>query len=162
MTNPADETIQVCRLYEPDVPRAVIRELWDYLSDDSDASPDDFEPRLDESSRWYVSIEDDEIVGVYWLRRINHLTWEAHTNIRKQYWGTDKGLPHTKEALRVSAIDTEAEKIITIVPEFCKQVLALTEKLGFELEGRRVGSFQKNGKTFDEIYLGISRNRIYE
>jgi RimJ/RimL family protein N-acetyltransferase len=149
--------MEIGRIYDPAIVQLVVKELWDVLSDDSDIQPEDYEPRFDNDSRWYVSVEDDDVIGVYWLRRINHITWEAHTNIRKKYWGTGKAIPHATKVLELMFEDSGAEKIIAVIPEPYTQVTEFVEKLGFTQEGRRTQSFRKNGETYDELYYGKHR-----
>lgn len=115
----------------------------------------DWEPRIDDESRWYVSHEDNDVVGVYWARKVNHVTWEVHTNVRREYWGSGKGLPHSSAALDHIIQDTGARKIIACIPESSPQVLKVADALGFKREGRREKSFQKDGVLYDEIYFGL-------
>ena len=151
--------IKVNRIDWPEIIKLVIGELWEHLRDDSDVSKEDFDPRIDEDSRWYVSVEDDDVVGVYWLRRINHITWEGHVNIRPKYWASGKSLPHAQKVLQFMWEDSGAEKIIAIIPDSSPRVIDFIQELGFNIEGRRIDSYRKDGETYDEIYFGIQQDR---
>ena len=153
--------MQFGRTYDADIISLVIRELWDALSDDATeySDPSDFVPRIDEDSRWYISVEDNDVVGVYWLRRLNHITWEGHVNVRPKYWASGKSLPHAQAVLEFMWEDSGAEKIVATIPDSSKQVVKFIQTLGFTKEGRRTDSFQKNGKLYDELYFGITLKR---
>lgn len=152
--------IQVDRLHNNLVPNAVVRELWDYLSDDSPIEPWEFDARVDETSRWYASWEDAELLGVYWARQLNHVTWEIHTNVRLAWWGSGKTVPHAKATLQFIFDDTGAHKMNAIIPETATHVLRYAKEVGFVEEGRSKESLMKNGKLQDQIYLGITKDSI--
>jgi RimJ/RimL family protein N-acetyltransferase len=136
---------------------SVVTDVWGALEDDAKVNPIDWKPRIDDESRWYASYTDeDEIVGVYWARKINHVTWEVHTNVRRKFWGSGEGLPHSRAALAHIIQDTGARKIVAVIPESSPQVLKVADTLGFKREGRREKSFQKDGVLYDEIYFGLS------
>lgn len=134
----------------------VVRELWDYLRDDTTMSPEDFHAFLDDDARWYVSWEDGDIVGVYYAHRINTATWEVHTHVRPKFWGSGKGLSHSRAGLDAIIADTRALKIIATIPASAGPVLQVAESLGFEREGRRKESFLRDGILHDEIIFGLS------
>jgi len=152
--------ITVTRLESPELPEEVVKELWDYLKDDAELSKDEYTARLDDNSRWYVSGEDDEVVGVYWLRKLNHVTWEIHTNVRMKFWGTGKALPHAKTALDFIFDESGARKIVATIPETAPHVLAYAKQVGFTEEGRMTGSFLKDDILYDQIHLGITHREI--
>lgn len=139
----------------------VIGEVWDYISDDA-LTPDQhasWRPRIDDGSRWYISLEGDEVVGVHWMRRVNAITWEAHANIRPKFWGNKLGTEHCRHAFKGMMTDTGAQKVILLVPDNCPQVQRMAESLGFRQEGRQVASFLKNGKVYDQVHYGITRKQ---
>jgi RimJ/RimL family protein N-acetyltransferase len=150
-------SIKVSRVEKPEIVKLVIGELWDNLIDDSDVTKGDFDPRMDDSSRWYSSTETGDVVGVYWLRRINHITWEGHVNIRPKYWGSGLSLPHAQKVLQYMWEDSGAEKIVATIPDESPHVIDFILKLGFNIEGRRTNSYRKGGKTYDEVYFGIQQ-----
>jgi RimJ/RimL family protein N-acetyltransferase len=107
-----------------------------------------------------VSRQDGEVVGVYWLRRLNNITWEIHTNVRLKHWGTGLALPHAKASLRFIFEESGAKKIVANIPLSSKPVLDYAEAVGFRREGVRQDSFQLDGTVYDEIYLGIKLDEI--
>lgn len=137
--------------------RDVIGQVWDYISDDSEFGFAGFEPRIDDDSRWYLASHEGRIVGAFWMRRVNHITWEAHANVVPSHWGDGKGTEVCRKALDVMIEDTGAKKVVAQIPTLCKPVLRMAEGIGFEREGVSVRAWQKNGKLYDVIHLGITR-----
>lgn len=135
----------------------VLGEVWHFISDDTKQTVDEFEPRFDDGSRWYVAYEDGEILGAFWARRINHITWELHANIRPAIWGHKRGTEICREALEKMMEDTGGLKFVATIPDNCPQVQEMAEAIGFEREGASVRSWQKNGELYDQVYYGITR-----
>ena len=135
----------------------VMEEVWDYLVDDSPLRFEAYEPRLSNDSRWYVSTEGDDIVGAYWARRLNWVTWEVHANVRPKYWGDKNGTKHCKAALDLIFEDTGAQKIVATIPDSSPVVQDTAEAIGFRREGVMTLSFQKEGKLYDQTHFGITR-----
>lgn len=135
----------------------VIGEVWEFIKDDSPEELSNWLPRLTDDSRWYISTEDDEVVGAFWMRRVNAITWEAHANVRPKFWGDKKGTAHCKAAIEEMMFDTQAEKIIALIPDSSPEVQRMAEAIGFKREGRQVRSFLKNGEYYDQIHYGITR-----
>jgi RimJ/RimL family protein N-acetyltransferase len=150
-------SVVVGRIYEPELPELVVRELWEHLRDDSDIRPEEYEARIDDDSRWYVAIIGDDVFGVYWAHRINHITWQIHANVRKRYWGSEDTVPTSIEILDYVFKDTGASKLISIIPKSSPHVLRHAKVVGFKQEGCRVKSFQKDGELYDEIYLALTK-----
>ena len=149
--------IYIDRIYDTQLPEIVVGELWDYLKDDSEIYPEDYQVPMDEDHRWYVSIEDNEVIGVYYVHRVNHITWQIHTHVRKKHWGSGKTVPHAKAIVEFVFNETGAHKLIATIPESAPQVLDYAKHTGFIEEGRRTSSYMKDGKIYDEILLGITR-----
>ena len=137
----------------------VMEEVFDFLIDDTpDLLFKNYEPRLTDDSRWYISrTEGGEVVGAFWCRRINCVTWEAHANVRPKYWGDGMGTAHCQAAIDLMFEDTGATKIVAICAECFPVVMKMTEAIGFVREGVQTGSFQRDGELYDQIHYGISR-----
>jgi len=135
----------------------VITELWDYLSDDSKLRPECYRPTITDDSRWYIAYEGDEVVGAFWMRRVNAITWEAHANVRPKFWGDRKGTEYCQAAIAEMMFDTQAEKVIALIPDSSPEVQHMAEAIGFKREGRQVRSWKKDGEYYDQIHYGITR-----
>jgi len=137
--------------------KLVIGEVWDYIADDSQVDYATWEPRIDDDSHWYVTKENDDIVGIFWMRRVNAITWEAHANVRPKYWGDNKGTEHCRVAIKGMMVDTGAQKVIALIPDSSPQVQQMAEAIGFVQEGKQTASYLKNGKVYDQVHYGITR-----
>jgi RimJ/RimL family protein N-acetyltransferase len=149
--------VSVNRTWIPQPVRQVIGEVWEYISDDSDVTFDEYEPRFDEDSRWYISSEGGEIVGAFWMRRVNHITWEAHANVRPKFWGDGRGTEHCRQAIAKMVEDTGAKKVVAQIPTSCAPVMKMAEEIGFVREGVIAASWQKHGRLYDQVLYGITR-----
>jgi RimJ/RimL family protein N-acetyltransferase len=136
----------------------VMQEVWEFLIDDSDLEFKDYRPRMSDDSRWYVISLDGQVAAVFWMRRVNAVTWEAHANVRPKFWGQKKGTQMCRAAIDKMIEDTGAKKVIALIPDSSKPVQRMAEAIGFKREGRQTKSFQKNGKLYDQIHYGITRN----
>lgn len=138
--------------------RIVMREVWDYLTDDSGLKFEDYQPRIDEDSRWYISFDEyGEVVGAFWCRRVNHVTWESHANIRPKFWGDKNGTKHCQAAIDLMFEDTGGKKMIALIADCFPQVQQMAEDIGFVREGVQTLSWQREGKLYDQIHYGKNR-----
>ena len=137
--------------------RRIIAELWDHLSDDSPVLAQEYQPRFDEDSRWYLSKGGGGTGGAFWMRRGNRVTWEAHANVRPAFWGDGKGTEHCRKAIATMMEDTGAQKVVATIPTSSPQVLKMAEEIGFVREGVSERSWQKNGVLYDRVHYGITR-----
>ncbi len=150
--------INIGRVSEASLPSLVMGEVWDYLTDDSGLKFEDYEPRIDDDSRWYVSVADDfEVVGAFWCRRVNLVTWEAHANIRPKFWGDKNGTKHCQAAIDLMFEDTGGLKMIALIADCFPHVQQMAEAIGFEREGVQTLSWKRDGKLYDQIHYGINR-----
>jgi len=134
-----------------------MRELWPYLSDDSDVDVETWLPRLDEDSRWYVAKEGNTTLGVFWMERKNFATWEAHANVRPANWGSKRGTEICRAAIKVMAEDTGARKIISLIPDCSPATQEMATAIGFEEEGVQSKSWLKGGVLYDQKHYGMTR-----
>ena len=136
----------------------VVTECWDFLIDDSDLELQNYSPTITSDSRWYITSLDGEVAGAFWMRRVNLITWEAHANVRPKFWGNRRGTELCKLALDEMIRDTGAKKVIALIPDSSKPVQRMAEAIGFKQEGVQRKSWLKNGKLYDQIHYGITRN----
>ncbi len=152
-----DGGITVHRTWLSSVVRELIEPLWPYISDDGATPFEEWEPRIDEDSRWYVSVENGQHCGVFWMRRVNYVTWEAHANVLPRFWGDKRGTAHCQQAITKMMEDTGAKKVVAYIPVCYPQVMEMAEQIGFVREGVRPKSWQKDGKLYDVVLYGITR-----
>lgn len=151
------QNVTVKRVYDPEVIREVATELWSVLNDDTPVGPEDFVPVICDDARWYATYEDDELVSLWFVHRLNYITWQIHTHFRKKYWGKDYSDRHSKAALKKIWTNTKARKLYALIPAAATPVLALAKRHGFKQEGRMKNGLLKDGVLQDQIHLGVYR-----
>lgn len=143
-----DRTIDECFITDCITNPAV----WDACSDDWCGDPDLFFLKMDQGTIW-VKVED---YGVFMLHAHNHVMFECHTMLLPRAHG--KAVEIGKEALKWAFENTQAERIITSVPDYNVLALRLATRVGFTQWGLNANAWKKNGKLHDLIMLGISKN----
>jgi len=137
--------------------REVMQDLWPYLEEGTGQRFEDYRPRFDDQSRWYISLTEGQVSGAYWARQVNNITWEVHTNVRPQYWGGKLGTEYSQAALDHIFKDTDAGKIVALIPKCFPQVIATAEAIGMQREGVRTQSYLRDDKLYDQVHFGITR-----
>lgn len=99
--------------------------------------------------------QDGALLGCYGLEPRNLISLEIHTCLLPIAWG--RGQEITSAFRDWLWQNTSAKRITTRVPSFNRLALKLALSCGMIEFGRDVRSFQKHGKLFDEILLGISK-----
>lgn len=136
---------------------AMMEEAWETVIDDSPISFDDYEAPIDEDNRWYGSYEGDDLVSLFYVHRLNLITWQLHIQFRPEYWGKGISTAHGKAQMDFIWEDTGCKKIYALVPAYATYVLDLAKRYGFKQEGRTKRSFQKDGVIHDQIHIGVYR-----
>lgn len=149
--------IQVKRVTDRRVVMAVMEEAWEIVKDDSPVKFTDYSPVMDEDNRWYASYEEDTLVSLFYVHRLNLITWQLHIHFRPEYWGKGYSSPHGKEQMDIIWKETGCKKVYALVPSYATYVLDLAKRYGFKQEGRTKRSFQKNGVIYDQIHIGVYR-----
>lgn len=150
--------IHIRRTWLEKEPQEIVERLFDYLVDDSQLDRD-ARIRLSNDSRWYIGELDGEVAGAFWMRRENLVTWEAHANVLPEFWGDKRGTKLCQSAIGTMIQDTGAAKVIATIPDSSPETQRMAEAIGFKREGVRKRSWQKNGKLYDQVYYGITRNK---
>ena len=134
-----------------------MQEAWETVIDDSPLDFNEYVPAIDDNNRWYASYEGDDLVSMFYVHRLNLITWQLHIQFRPQYWGKGVSTAHAKAVLEEIWSDTKCKKIYALVPDYATYVLALAKRTGFKQEGRTKRSFQKGGIVYDQIHIGVYR-----
>ena len=152
--------ITIGREHNPHLIKDVIVSIWDYIIDDTEILPEEYEPLVTDESRWYYSEDDGELYGLYWVHRLNHVTWQIHTNVLPEHWGDGRSRDHARKLLAHVFQDTGAEKLVAQIPAISRNVLEYAVDVGFQIEGCSDGVWQKNGELYDMFYLGLNKHSI--
>jgi RimJ/RimL family protein N-acetyltransferase len=146
------------RTYDYDLIGAIMRnlKLYDAGADDFSPSREQFEPR-EESAIIYVLVKDsDEILGLFILAPQNTITYEVHTRLLPKSWG------NLAKTAALGLIDwawgnTPALRLVTMVPSYNRLAVRFAERAGMREYGRNENSWQKGGRLWDQVLLGISK-----
>ena len=128
-------------------------EIYGRITDDGSPSIEEFEPVKPCHEVYYLT--DENNVGLVFLHWINSVTLVGHVQILKD--GRAKAMEFGKEALNWIWENTPAQKITVTIPELYPDVERFVIKQGFQHEGVSKKSHLKNGKLYDQSYLGLSR-----
>lgn len=105
----------------------------------------------------YALARDEEgiLLGCYGLEPRNFISLDIHTCLLPIAWGRAGEITSAfRDWLWQNA---SAKRITTRVPTFNRLALKLALACGMIEFGRDVKSFQKHGRLYDEILLGISK-----
>lgn len=152
--------------FEPTKNRRLIKEIvispeiWPHVIDDSLTDPDLFNVPIDDRQFiWVVVYEEDIVLGMFMVQRINFVTYEVHTMLLKAAHGMSFTIGHGALHWAFENIDN-CKRIITQVPEFNKLADRLCRTLKLEFIGVNRKSYQMKGQLYDVKWYGISKEDI--
>lgn len=128
-------------------------EIYDRIADDYAPPLEEFEPAPPCEGLYYVT--DESNIGLVFYHWKNGITLEGHIQVLKEF--RHLAMDFGQAALDWAWNNTEAKKIIAVVPTLYPDVIKFVEKFGFEREGETKRSYEKNGVLYNQVYLGISR-----
>jgi RimJ/RimL family protein N-acetyltransferase len=124
-------------------------------SDDGTPSAEDF--HVPSHCAYAIARDEDGVLlGCYGLEPHNSISLEIHTCLLPSAWGRAQEI--TSAFREWLWQNTSAKRITTRVPSFNRLALRLAKACGMVEFGRDVKSFQKHGRLYDEILLGISKD----
>jgi RimJ/RimL family protein N-acetyltransferase len=149
--------VTVKRIYDDRIVRAVMEEMIDVILDDTPVDPETASIPFSDDHRWYATYEDAELVSIWYVHRLNLITWQLHIHFRPKWWGTGVSTPHARAAMKKVWTNTKAKKLYASVPDYATPVLNLAKRTGWKQEGRMKNSWQKGGEVYDQIHIGVYR-----
>ncbi len=142
------------RLFDTNICRQVVHDLWDCVSDDGAQQP--FLPDVD--NEYWIGIYEDGLSGIYRIHAINQVTWQIHALMIDRTHAKESG----KRILEWFYNENIGHKLIAEIPVIYPNVYHFTKKQGLKDEGVNRESFMKNGKIVDTYRLGITREEIWQ
>ncbi len=98
-----------------------------------------------------------EPAGVFVFHPWNGVTYEVHSCVLPQWRG--KNAAHAAMAAALWIFEnTNARKIVTLIPEFNRRAYALAYRAGMRAEGVNKKSFLKDGALHDTILMGLAND----
>lgn len=158
MTPRADVNVTFERTFDLELIRTIIthHRIWPHVSDDGAGAPENYRP-VDHPAIWYVTVlNHGELMGAWIFTPENSICWGVHTCLLPKAWGS-----FAHRAAREMCVwiweNTPCRRIVTTVPTYNRLALAFAKGAGMEQYGLNPQSYQKDGKMYDQILLGISR-----
>jgi len=136
-------------------------EIFDTVSEDGQR-PIDFNPDV-EKDVWLVVVDDEEIIGLYFLHSLTTVTMMIHAQILVRYRAK-----HSKTAgievykWMLDNLPDECQKFVTSVPALYGNVIKYVKYFGFKHEGTNRKSYLKGGEIVDMENYGITRDEVEE
>lgn len=95
--------------------------------------------------------------GVFIFHPWNGVTYEVHSCVLPQWRGRNAANAALYAALWIFG-NTDARKIVTLVPAYNRRAYALAWRAGMRAEGVNKKSFLKDGKLHDAILMGLQKD----
>ena len=130
--------------------------VYPFISDDFSPSPEQWQPVINEDSLYLVFRDGETALGMFALFPENRVCWKVHTCFLPVGYGES-----AKQAAQICQQwmweNTPCVRIVTDVPEYNAIAHRFARAAGLTEYGRNPRSYLKNGKLWDVILLGISR-----
>lgn len=134
--------------------------IYPKISDDSSPPASDYKP-VPPDLVWYVLARDvfwdgnADTLGLWMFVPQNGVCWEVHTALLPCAWG-EPGLEAARALPDWIWTHTPCRRIVTNVPGNNRLALHFALHAGMHVYGINESSYQKDGRLWDQVCLGIS------
>jgi RimJ/RimL family protein N-acetyltransferase len=107
------------------------------------------------------SLEDDRIIGEVGLEGISFSRGDSYVGIgigERDYWGRGYGTDAMNVILRYAFTELNLQRVSLTVFEYNPRAIRSYEKCGFKAEGCSREAFQREGRRWDILHMGILRD----
>jgi RimJ/RimL family protein N-acetyltransferase len=111
------------------------------------------------------TLADDKLIGEIGLDVINWMSRDAFVGLgigEPEYWSKGYGSDVMNVLLRFAFTEVNLKRVTLTVFEYNPRAIRSYEKAGFRHEGRKRQSLHREGKRWDELYMGILREEWLE
>ncbi|MCK5602019.1 DUF2824 family protein [Candidatus Pacearchaeota archaeon] len=138
----------------------VIWSIWDETCADPAKDQAMFwEP--DPKDIWILFSVGTKRLGVYRLHRFNDITYQLCANVlpcfRKKY---TYDITRTAHEFLLENMPESMTKLVAFIPEYFKNVISYANKSGWKTEGKITKSFLRDGKLYDTVHVGITKEEL--
>ena len=106
------------------------------------------------------TLEEDRIIGEIGLDGISYARGESYVGVgigEAEYWGKGYGTDAMNVILRYAFTELNLHRVSLTVFEYNPRAIRSYEKCGFRMEGRAREAFQREGRRWDMLHLGVLR-----
>jgi RimJ/RimL family protein N-acetyltransferase len=114
------------------------------------------------NQHWFTirSLADDKLIGDIGLYVVNWSGRDAFVGLGigdRDFWGKGYGTDAMNVILRYAFMEVNLRRVTLTVFEYNPRAIRSYEKAGFHHEGRLRGLLHRDGKRYDELFMGILR-----
>jgi hypothetical protein len=133
--------------------------VYPWICDDFSPSPTDIMP-IEHPSVFYICAKDKTgLLLLCMFIQQNAICWEIHASVFPRRRRA-RALAAAKAGIEWIWQNTRCKRLIAQIPVYNGTAYLFAKAAGLEYFGTNEKSFQKNGKLYDQILLGISRPTI--
>ena len=106
------------------------------------------------------TLDDDKLIGELGLDVVNWNGRDAYVGLgigETEYWNKGYGTDVMNILLRYAFMELNLQRVTLTVFEYNPRAIRSYEKAGFRHEGRMRLALHREGKRWDELYMGILR-----
>lgn len=153
----ASEPVFLREASDIDLIKATIthQSVYCHVSDDTSPDPSEYAPVPCDYATYLAAFVGNQYAGMFMLHMQNGATIEVHTCLLPNARGKAKKL--AKELIEWVWSNTNAQRLVTCVPEYNRLAMKLALDSGMKEYGLNPCGFIKNGKFHDVHLLGITR-----
>jgi len=130
--------------------------IYPFISDDNSLSVDEFTTEgILKNDNVYVLSPDEYTVFIAFP--FNSVTYDIHVNMVAPEGRGKNAEVTTRMMLEYMFTETPCQKLISVIPFSCENVLLFALKMGMKLEGIIKKSYLKNGELQDQRLLGMTK-----
>ena len=121
-----------------------------------------------EVANYYFSIRtltDDKLIGDLGLNVVNWVGRDAFVGLgigETEYWSKGYGSDALNTLLRFAFTEVNLKRVSLTVFEYNPRAIRCYEKVGFRHEGHLRNVLNREGRRWDEVYMGILREEWTE
>lgn len=119
------------------------------------------------NQHWFTirSVAEDKLIGDIGLYVVNWSGRDAFVGLgigERDFWGRGYGTDAMKVILRYAFMEVNLRRVTLTVFEYNPRAIRSYEKAGFRHEGRRRKLLHRDGRRYDELFMGILREEWME
>jgi len=123
------------------------------------------EQELHEHSFTIRTLAEDKFIGDIGLYVVNWPGRDAFVGLGigdRDFWGRGYGTDVMKLILRYGFLEVNLRRVTLTVFEYNPRAVRAYEKAGFRHEGRLRGTLYRDGRRYDELFMGVLRDEWLE